>query len=676
MPCCCSFNDKLDLVVRVRSKRIFKNKGIAYVYCLGIAGSTRADVQLIFRFAPDESKNTDEHERVSEHISLPESHKMKYRELIRRPAPPEIRTGDVLSVAAGVVVNRNEEISQPCLAGNFLQSGEKTKEVEIFVFEFQVAEPWEESFGNTLVKSRSGGNNPQSRCLIFHPPVVLHPPMPIAIIQCSAVLTERVQALLGGSAVVPMASTLTKDRLLYIRENNAVFNDLFPSLAGLSSVAQKPIPLYLHSVFRRVYAITEAAVPSFHEAVSKLCTADELRGVSSRTAPRLMAFPRELENKVFEAREALHVDQKAQQGMAASDSSTAEDSLKACAIAKQAIPTTCDTLVYADGRYWLGISCPRLLLPERPVDVPSAAYWKLIEIDARYAPMSCDCTQKTTVLEKYGKCANAIDVGASPGGWSYCLASVWGVQHVIAVDPASYMHPLLNSLLSQEAQQEDCADAMALTEHQMGQLGSQERAAAKALRTAPEFEQLRKAVGETKVAKEDTEASRKKRRQQQQSARIDHWRMKAEEALVEENDDCLAGLYTSTGVYVCDMNVPCEDTVAGLARFLKLRERFLANTQVGTGMAGTFERQNTLVVLTFKNITKGTWLKQKADSIKRLTDELRVENLQELHLFANTKNECTIVGEFVHASAAQLPCPPQPPVSARSALTLATSPGR
>jgi hypothetical protein len=205
---CCRFVEGLDLVLRVRSKQIFKTKGVAYFYCLGVVGSVNADVQLIFRFAP-ENKNTEEHDRLSEHISVPQTYRGKYDEVLARPAAPEIRTGDVLKVTKGFTVKHGDE---RCPAGNFLKGREITRQVEMFVLEWEVVEAWEDSFGNTLVKSRSGKQNPQSRCLIFHPPLAISDPMPIAIVQVSAALTERLQAFLGGSTVVHMASTLTKDR--------------------------------------------------------------------------------------------------------------------------------------------------------------------------------------------------------------------------------------------------------------------------------------------------------------------------------------------------------------------------------------------------------------------------------------------------------------------------------
>jgi hypothetical protein len=243
------------------------------------------------------------------------------------------------------------------------------------------------------------------------------------------------------------------------------------------------------------------------------------------------------------------------------------------------------------------------------------------------------------------------------------MSSTWGVKHVIAVDPASYMHPLLDDLLCPDAQRADCVEAMGLTAEQLKGLGKQERARAVALREAPQFESLRKvAGGDSEVGGEKPAPVQPRPR-----PRIDHWRVKAEEALVQENDERLSGLYTDSGIFVCDMNVPCEDTVAVFARFLELRGRYIASNKQATasdsrgdeGSTGSnsSSRKCTLVVLTFKNTTKSTWLKQKAASIRRLTDELLVENLQELHLFANTRNETTLVGEFVHRH----PQPPQPP---------------
>ena len=42
--------------------------------------------------------------------------------------------------------------------------------------------------------------------------------------------------------------------------------------------------------------------------------------------------------------------------------------------------------------------------------------------------------------------SNALDLGASPGGWTYCLAKDFNAELVVAVDPAEEMHPLVQKM--------------------------------------------------------------------------------------------------------------------------------------------------------------------------------------------------------------------------------------
>ena len=46
--------------------------------------------------------------------------------------------------------------------------------------------------------------------------------------------------------------------------------------------------------------------------------------------------------------------------------------------------------------------------------------------------------------------SNALDLGASPGGWTYCLAKHFNVGLVIAVDPAEEMHPLVREMADEK----------------------------------------------------------------------------------------------------------------------------------------------------------------------------------------------------------------------------------
>ena len=105
-------------------------------------------------------------------------------------------------------------------------------------------------------------------------------------------------------------------------------------------------------------------------------------------------------------------------------------------------------------------------------------------------------------------------------------------------------------------------------------------------------------------------------------------------------------LFLETGVIVCDMNCPHEETIAIFEQFLAARRAFLESERAPPATAGA---RRTLVCLTFKNPIKGTFQERKRESIEKLQGPtVGLRNVQELHLFANTKNETTVVGEFFH----------------------------
>ena len=84
-----------------------------------------------------------------------------------------------------------------------------------------------------------------------------------------------------------------------------------------------------------------------------------------------------------------------------------------------------------------------------------------------------------------------------------------------------------------------------------------------------------------------------------------------------------------TDIFVCDANIPPKVSIDILELFIK-KDRI---------------QRPCLVVVTFKNTDKNTFTKQKKDGVLRLTNF--VDNLQELHLFANKKLETTVVGELL-----------------------------
>eukprot|EP00392_Amoebophrya_sp_AT5.2_P000566 g567.t1 len=105
----------------------------------------------------------------------------------------------------------------------------------------------------------------------------------------------------------------------------------------------------------------------------------------------------------------------------------------------------CDSIVYADGVHYVGTNQPRVIIPERLTSlVPSSAFFKLTEIDDRYVLPKLGVQGR----ERYVNCDYVVDVGASPGGWTLALATVFRAKTVCAIDPAEHMHASVAKLLS------------------------------------------------------------------------------------------------------------------------------------------------------------------------------------------------------------------------------------
>ena len=239
-----------------------------------------------------------------------------------------------------------------------------------------------------------------------------------------------------------------------------------------------------------------------------------------------------------------------------------------------------DQVCLSEGVYWVGLSVPRLVIPECRVTVPSGAYWKLQEIRDRYL-------STPERIAQYSNRSVSVDIGASPGGWSYCSAKDFNTRCCYAVDPAEEYHTLLDDISFAEAEvdqatknivahQTRCNDATPLPEMQKRILKYQQK--------GQEF---------------------------------------IEGTLVKEG--------VKVGLYVCDINDHLDRAVEMAERVYK---------------AGLFERP-ALVVLTFKNTlrSKGRFNEAKEKAIERLRSWL--SNLTEIHLFANTQLETTVVGEVL-----------------------------
>lgn len=412
---------------------------------------------------------------------------------------------------------------------------------------------------------------------------------PAIILQCHKPLAGRIASYFRGR----VASTCTKERLVYVydteetRKSSRFANTMLEerskiiqlTSSGTSSsikVIMDAIPAYFHSIIHRIYFVTEKVKVSLAETVL------DFSNIPPERHPKQMkqlCFPREVESLLFET--LLNSWEKSQLLI----SSSIEADIKQVENESSAKTDVCDSIVYGDGLYYTGINVPRIIVPKKGrTAVPSGAYWKLFEIRDRYSPESNDMDfnvssseRKKTVSildQRYRGRDLAIDIGASPGGWSYCLAQEFHTKLTIAVDPAAHMHDLVKEYYK-------------LTDDN--------------------------ACGGTPS--------------------IRHWKMKGQEAaenLLLEAASSPPSAERRISIFVCDINDEMEKSVSLLEQ---LRDVLASPC---------------LVVLTFKNTcrSKRAFEERKRNQMKKLERNIGVSNLQEIHLFANTKLETTVVGEI------------------------------
>ncbi|KAJ9472829.1 hypothetical protein DIPPA_21556 [Diplonema papillatum] len=277
-------------------------------------------------------------------------------------------------------------------------------------------------------------------------------------------------------------------------------------------------------------------------------------------------------------------------------------------------PLVYDQVCYANGLYWMGLGVPRVLVPGQKADAPSAAYWKLFEINARY--LSARGLQRT-----YTDRGVAFDIGASPGGWSFCCADSFGTRAVYAVDPAETMHGLLTPYLMAAESLEQYLTRASGSERSTGQQpleGTEGSTGQQQLEGTVAGQGSGHGACSTKAASQN-HAERAK-------PAIVHVRQKGQEFI-----SAAIRQRVKPALYVCDMNAELSDTVS------------LVN-QVHE--ADLFDKP-ALVVLTFKNRyrSQAKFAEKKAEGLSVLLPWL--SDVEELHLFANTSLETTIVGQVL-----------------------------
>ena len=291
----------------------------------------------------------------------------------------------------------------------------------VAVSQFEIIEPWATTFG----KKSYAFHLPSvlQRWKALDPPDELCRGKPICVLQCHMPLASRVATLFDGI----VATALTKDRLVYLFDDNA------STAMFVSEMKHGVIPFFLHGIIQRIYFLTKDAVActTLEDVVDLLANSHE-EEMSQSDEPRfteciskIIAFPRELQTilgeRLLERRSERDPAKKRKANPGAQRSGDY------------------DSIVYVDGIFWTAFGVPRVVVPEKSSAVPSSAYYKLLEIKDRYL-------RREGLFEKYSGRELAVDIGASPGGWSYCLCSTFNTTRVIAVDPATQFHPLVTTL--------------------------------------------------------------------------------------------------------------------------------------------------------------------------------------------------------------------------------------
>ena len=410
------------------------------------------------------------------------------------------------------------------------------------------SEPWSETFVSTKKPYAFPLPSFLEKWKTEVVPEAIQRGRPICILQCHLPLAERVAALFSGV----VATTLTKDRLIYLYDDNEY------SIQFVRDLEQGiMVPFFLHSIIQRIYLLTGSnpvASISLDETVDLIATRykSEMGNPDSRhiteKAWNILTFPKELQKILLDRL------------LAKRDCKTDCPSPNGKGLLTEQRSLEYDSLLYIDGLYWTGFNVPRISVPEKPqATVPSSAYYKLLEIKDRYL-------NREGLFGRYVDRGLAVDIGASPGGWTYCLSKQFNTHKVVAVDPATHYHPLMTDLFESRA--------------------------------------------------------------------AEHWPMRGEDSLSRLK--ALGG--PGIACWVCDMNHHAEATVE------------LFKTALGEGLIDA--EKGCLVVLTFKNTCKrkGEFHARKQACVEELSALPGVIDLQETHLFANTRNETTIVFQVYESS--------------------------
>ena len=371
---------------------------------------------------------------------------------------------------------------------------------------------------------------------------------PIAFIQCTSAQCERVCDYFDGE----LPANTNKSRVVYIYDSDECPNQRWRDF--LISP-----PEFLHGVIARVMLINKEISPSISLS-GAVKTLSDLRRKSSRIPgdiyrdKRLSVFPKEVEVRIKKSNELYMHDH----GDEPEDASISTREF------------LYDVICYSDGLYWIGHNVLRYLVPEDRCPAPSSAYFKLLEIKQRI-PFHAEFLNKPW----------AVDVGASPGGWSYCCIKNFNISSVLAIDPATHMDDMLS----------DCGFEQHTHTNTEGKLSFKKR-----IIDSIKSPQIIHAIGKGGDVLDD---------------------------VLSLSDDTNCPKFS---IYVCDVNL---EPVHAVDLVEKARPLLASPC---------------LVVLTFKNNfrSKSKYTSHITPLLERLGKFL--VDIRQIHLFANTTLETTVVG--------------------------------
>eukprot|EP00930_Biecheleria_cincta_P048605 TRINITY_DN33891_c0_g1_i1.p1 TRINITY_DN33891_c0_g1~~TRINITY_DN33891_c0_g1_i1.p1 ORF type:complete len:480 (-),score=64.01 TRINITY_DN33891_c0_g1_i1:490-1929(-) len=231
------------------------------------------------------------------------------------------------------------------------------------------------------------------------------------VLQCSGPQVHRLaeycrEVYPGTTCGVAAPQNRSPDRALLVQPS--------PEMTATTFVRDLARDVNVHGVLRRAFILEPVACLTLADALARLLVLVEANGPDCIC--RVQVYPRYLEQQVVQefqrAACPLHLV-----------SFTHVASLTWVG-AMYAVGTAPREALVAEDSQGLGILCAAQ--PKTPT--VSRAYAKLAEALAR----SGWAVEVAALDPGPGL---AVDIGASPGGWSVCLASVWHCQEVWAIDP-------------------------------------------------------------------------------------------------------------------------------------------------------------------------------------------------------------------------------------------------